>query len=66
MAIRSDRRGLERNRIRRSSSPEGSPSHKHLEVAMVADDLVVKRHGEEYLGAYLLMLAHLVSETVVD
>lgn len=33
---------------------------------MVADDLVVKRHGEEYLDTYLMMLAHLVSETVVD
>lgn len=61
-----DRRGLERNRIRRSSTPEGSPSHKYLEVAMIADDLVVKRHGEEYLDTYLMMLAHLVSETVVD
>lgn len=35
-------------------------SHKHLEVAMVADDLVVKRRGEENLNMYLLMLAHLV------
>lgn len=29
---------------------------------MVADDLVVKRHGDKNLDMYLLMLAHLVSK----
>ncbi|KAJ7328149.1 metalloendopeptidase [Desmophyllum pertusum] len=54
-----NKRSLETNRIKRSRD-ERSTSHKHLEVAMVADDLVVKRHGEVNLTEYLLMLAHVV------
>ena len=48
----------------RSKKPrnERSTSHKHLEVAMVADDLIVKNHGEKDLDMHLLMLAHLVGK----
>ena len=57
-------------RIKRSSKSirskqsrnERSTSHKHLEVAMVADDLLVKNHGEKDLDMHLLMLAHLVGK----
>ena len=55
------KRSLEPNRNKRSRD-ERSTSHKHLEVAMVADDMVVKTHGEENLRMYLLMLAHLVKK----
>ena len=55
------KRSVETSRIRRSRDKRSS-SHKHLEVAMVADDLVVKIQGEQNLHTYLLMLAHLVSK----
>lgn len=55
------KRSLEPNRRKRSRD-ERSTSHKHLEVAMVADDLVVKAHGEENLKMYLLILAHVVKK----
>ena len=48
----------------RRSRDERSTSHKHLEVAMVADDLVVKRRGDENLEMYLLLLAHLVRKVI--
>ena len=59
-----NKRSLETNRIKRSRD-ERSTSHKHLEVAMVADDLVVKRHGEVNLTEYLLMLAHVVKPRIL-
>jgi len=59
------KRNLEKNRMRRSRE-ERSTSHKHLEVAMVADDLVVKRRGDENLEMYLLLLAHLVDNMFHD
>ena len=61
------KRDLETKTITQSSTnPEGSSSHKHLEVAMVADDLVVKKHGEENLSMKLMILAHLVSADVAE
>lgn len=68
-----DVKGLEK-RIKRSSKSirskqsrnERSTSHKHLEVAMVADDLLVKNHGEKDLDMHLLMLAHLVNNMFHD
>ncbi|KAL9963798.1 hypothetical protein ACROYT_G027341 [Oculina patagonica] len=59
------KRSLETNRVKRSRD-ERSTSHKHLEVAMVADDLVVKKHGEKDLDMHLLMLAHLVDRMFHD
>ena len=55
------KRSLEPNRKKRSRDGR-STSHKHLEVAMVADDLVVKTHGDENLEMYLLILAHVVKK----
>lgn len=61
------KRDLETKTITQSSTnPEGSSSHKHLEVAMVADDLVVKKHGEQNLSMKLMILAHLVNNMFHD
>ena len=49
-------------RMKRSLEIKRSVSHKHLEVAIVADDLVVKNRGEENLERHLLMLIHLVKK----
>lgn len=48
--------------MKRSLEIKRSVSHKHLEVAIVADDLVVKNRGEENLERHLLMLIHLVKK----
>lgn len=48
--------------MKRSLEIKRSVSHKHLEVAIVADDLVVKNRGEENLERRLLMLIHLVKK----
>lgn len=60
-----NKRSLEPNRNKRSRD-ERSTSHKHLEVAMVADDLVVKTHGEQNITMYLLLLAHVVDNMFHD
>lgn len=49
--------------MKRSLEIKRSVSHKHLEVAIVADDLVVKNRGEENLERHLLMLIHLVKKS---
>lgn len=49
--------------MKRSLDIKRSVSHKHLEVAIVADDLVVKNRGEENLERHLLMLIHLVKKS---
>lgn len=53
-------------RMKRSLEIKRSVSHKHLEVAIVADDLVVKNRGEENLERHLLMLIHLVDSMFHD
>lgn len=55
------KQSLETNRKKRSRD-ERSTSHKHLEVVMVADDLLVKAHEGENLEMYLLMIAHVVKK----
>ena len=49
--------------MKRSLEIKRSVSHKHLEVAIVADDLVVKNRGEENLERHLLILIHLVKKS---
>ncbi|XP_048588583.1 A disintegrin and metalloproteinase with thrombospondin motifs 1 isoform X1 [Nematostella vectensis] len=65
-SVSRSRRGIRDLRNRRSVNNVTKPGRKTLEVAMVADQYVIKTHGEGKIADFMLMLAHVVNRMFQD